>query len=117
MRASGHQGIIRSNCERIIDPGTKTAACSAHILSLLALVGMEVGIIKRDWNRLDGPWSWVIVATAFLSMLMASGVALTTGIYYPVFLEVFKEGSGKTSTVSALTFAVMSAIGKLIACT
>ena len=74
---------------------------------------MKKIIIEKEWNRLDGKWSWVIAAGTFCCMVMTSGISMTVGIYHPVFLEAFHGGSGNTAIVSALNFGMMSFIGKI----
>ena len=74
---------------------------------------MEKGIIEKEWNRLDGTWSWLIVAATFCCMMMISGICMTVGIYHTVFMDAFHGGSGNTAIISALNFGVMSFVGKV----
>ena len=85
-----------------------TYRCSEYLNSLMKKI-----IIEKEWNRLDGKWSWVIAAGTFCCMVMISGISMTVGIYHPVFLEAFHGGSGNTAIVSALNFGMMSFIGKM----
>ena len=73
----------------------------------------EKGVIEKEWNRLDGTWSCVIMAAAFCCMAMTYGICMTVGIYHTIFLEAFHGGSGITAIISALPYAMMCFVGNV----
>ena len=44
----------------------------------------------------DGKWSWLVCFSATLSWFAAMGFVFSFGIFFPVFIDFFKESREKT---------------------
>ncbi|CAG2192268.1 unnamed protein product [Mytilus edulis] len=62
-------------------------------------------------NRIDGGFGWVIVCSAFMTLMLVDGVLFTLGILYIEFLDEFKEGKGKTAWITSLIPGTMLTVG------
>ena len=66
----------------------------------------------RSWQRLDGPFSWLVCVSSFLCNVVLAGVCFTPGIYYVMFLEAFNEGKGFTGLTTSVYFGSQAAAGE-----
>ncbi|KAI8498998.1 hypothetical protein Bbelb_234510 [Branchiostoma belcheri] len=55
----------------------------------------------------DGGWGWMVVAGTFFIHVVQVGFALSFGVFYTEFREVFQESAGITSFTSSILGAVM----------
>ncbi|XP_076071811.1 monocarboxylate transporter 12-like isoform X2 [Mytilus galloprovincialis] len=70
-------------------------------------------INKTEMNRIDGGFGWVIVCSAFMTLMLVDGVLFTLGILYIEFLDEFKEGKGKTAWITSLIPGTMLTVGPI----
>ena len=70
-------------------------------------------INKTKMNRIDGGFGWVIVCSAFITLMLVDGVLFTLGILYIEFLDEFKEGKGKTAWITSLIPGTMLTVGMI----
>ncbi|XP_071126387.1 monocarboxylate transporter 12-like isoform X2 [Mytilus edulis] len=70
-------------------------------------------INKTKMNRIDGGFGWVIVCSAFMTLMLVDGVLFTLGILYIEFLDEFKEGKGKTAWITSLIPGTMLTVGPI----
>lgn len=68
---------------------------------------------KTKMNRKDGGIGWVIVGSAFITLMLVDGVLFTLGILYIEFLDEFKEGKGKTAWITSLIPGTMLTVGMI----
>uniref|UniRef100_F7FZ70 Solute carrier family 16 member 9 n=1 Tax=Monodelphis domestica TaxID=13616 RepID=F7FZ70_MONDO len=54
----------------------------------------------------DGGWGWVIVVASFFTQFLCYGSPLAVGVLYIEWLDVYKEGKGKTAWVGSLANGV-----------
>lgn len=54
----------------------------------------------------DGGWGWVVVFASFMVNLIADGITLSFGIFFPYFLEYFGESKGKTAWIAGIFMAM-----------
>ena len=47
----------------------------------------------------DGKWSWLVCLSATMSWFAAMGFVFSFGIFFPVFMDYFKESREKTGIV------------------
>ena len=66
----------------------------------------------KRWDRVDGPRSWIVAFACMLGLVMVMGIGYTSGVYFVIFVQEFKEGSGKTSLVTSLNYGATCAIGR-----
>ncbi|XP_043843737.1 monocarboxylate transporter 9 [Dromiciops gliroides] len=50
----------------------------------------------------DGGWGWVIVLASFFTQFLCYGSPASVGVLYIPWLEIFREGKGKTAWVGSL---------------
>ena len=77
---------------------------------------MEEGLDRGYFaaRPVDGLRGWIVTAACFCCRFILVGVAMTTGIYYVVFLREFKEDRGKTAIVSSLINGVIGFLGEYL---
>ena len=54
----------------------------------------------------DGGWGWMVVFSAFMTMLISDGFAFSFGVLYAELLEVFGESKSDTSWIASLFYGV-----------
>ncbi|XP_074140980.1 monocarboxylate transporter 9-like [Sminthopsis crassicaudata] len=54
----------------------------------------------------DGGWGWVIVVASFFTQFLCYGSPLAVGVLYLQWLDLFREGKGKTAWVGSLANGV-----------
>lgn len=50
----------------------------------------------------DGGWGWLVVIASFVNHIIVDGISYTFSVFYLVFLDYFKESTGKTALVGSL---------------
>ena len=65
----------------------------------------------KRWDRVDGPRSWIVAFACMFGSAMVMGIGYTSGVYFVIFVQEFKEGSGKTSLISSINYGSMCVIG------
>lgn len=61
----------------------------------------------------DGLWSWLVCFAAMMSWLAAVGFVFSFGIFFPVFMEFFKEDRERTAWIGSLAIAFVFLTGPL----
>ena len=61
----------------------------------------------------DGGWGWVVVLASLVTNIIVDGVCFSFGMFYVEFIDVFKEGRGKTAWVGSLVPGMYLGIGEL----
>ncbi|XP_068957932.1 monocarboxylate transporter 9 [Petaurus breviceps papuanus] len=54
----------------------------------------------------DGGWGWVIVIASFFTQFLCYGSPLAVGVLYIEWLDIFREGKGKTAWVGSLASGI-----------
>jgi hypothetical protein len=62
---------------------------------------------NRKTEELDSGYAWVVCCAASLTYAMTDGICFSLGIFFPVFLEKFKESAGFTSWISSILLGSM----------
>ena len=65
----------------------------------------------KRWDRVDGPRSWIVAFACMSGLVMVMGIGYTSGVYFVIFVQEFKEGSGKTSTIASINYGALCLIG------
>ena len=65
-------------------------------------------------KALDGGWGWVIVLGAFIAYFIADGWSYSFGIFFPVLIDHFGEGKGKTAIIGALLYGIPMVISPFV---
>ena len=60
----------------------------------------------------DTGWSWVVLFIVFLTQFSAAGFASSLGIYYVLFLDIFREGEVLTAMTTSINYAVLCGVGR-----
>ena len=68
--------------------------------------------MTNSWQRLDGPFSWLVCISSLLVNFLVGSVCLATGIYYVMFLEAFNEGRGFTALTTSINVGTLNIVGK-----
>ena len=63
---------------------------------------------------MDGGWSWIVCAAAFITHTLTVGFSYAIGVYYVEFLTVFNESKGTTAWISSLNYGCLCGIGELV---
>ena len=62
----------------------------------------------------DGGWGWVVVAAAFICILIMDGISTSFGILVPVFRDEFNASVSQISLVNSLFTGIYFIFGKLL---
>ena len=65
----------------------------------------------KTWDRVDGPRSWIVAFACLGAAAMVMGVGYTSGVYFVVFVEEFKESRGKTALIASMNYGVLCVVG------